>query len=99
LDFGISKLHDASTTMNVTAEGALVGTPNFMAPEQLRTHIPIDGRVDLYACGVLLYRMICGKLPYVGGTADELYRRILEGRPEPAGTVMDMFLPRRGSGG
>lgn len=83
LDFGISKLGDASATMNVTADGALVGTPNFMAPEQIRANVPIDGRVDLYATGIILYRMVCGRLPYVGTTSEELYRRILEARPTP----------------
>jgi eukaryotic-like serine/threonine-protein kinase len=83
LDFGISKLGDATATMNVTVEGTLLGTPNFMAPEQLRPTVPIDRRADIYAAGVMLYRMVCGRLPYVGRTADELHRGILEARPVP----------------
>ncbi|MBT8494427.1 MAG: serine/threonine protein kinase, partial [Deltaproteobacteria bacterium] len=80
LDFGISKLHD-STTHNVTAEGALVGTPNFMAPEQITGESDTDTRIDVYAVGVLLYRMISGKLPYVAKQADELYKKILAAKP------------------
>ncbi len=80
LDFGISKLHD-STTHNVTAEGALVGTPNFMAPEQITGESDHDIRIDVYAVGVLLYRMLCGRLPYVAKQADELYKRILAAKP------------------
>lgn len=77
LDFGISKLgDDSSATLNVTAAGALVGTPNFMAPEQIRA-LDLDGRIDLYATGIMLYRMVTGNLPYVGSGAEELYRRIL----------------------
>ncbi len=83
LDFGISKLGDVSATLDVTAIGALVGTPNFMAPEQITANVELDGRVDLYAAGVMLYRMVTGKLPYVGSNAEELYRRILEAQPVP----------------
>lgn len=84
LDFGISKLgHDSSATLNVTAAGALVGTPNFMAPEQIRANVVLDGRIDLYATGVMLYRMVTGKLPYVGSNAEHLYRAILQAVPVP----------------
>jgi serine/threonine-protein kinase len=79
LDFGISKLHD-SQTLNVTAEGALVGTPNFMAPEQITGNQELDKRIDIYAVGILLYRMLAGRLPYVAKQADELYKKILAGK-------------------
>jgi eukaryotic-like serine/threonine-protein kinase len=83
LDFGISKLGGDSATLNVTAEGALVGTPNFMAPEQITGEAPLDARVDIYAVGVLIYRMVTGRLPYVGKTPDDLYRKVLAGQPSP----------------
>jgi phosphate/phosphite/phosphonate ABC transporter binding protein len=84
LDFGISKLGgEQSATLNVTAEGALVGTPNFMAPEQITGEAPLDARVDIYAVGVLLYRMVTGRLPYVGKTPDDLYRKVLTGQVTP----------------
>ncbi len=84
LDFGISKLgDDTSSTLNVTAAGALVGTPNYMAPEQIRANVELDGRIDLYAAGIMLYRMVTGKLPYVGSSAENLYRGILLAKPTP----------------
>ncbi len=65
MDFGIARaLGDAS----LTATGHVVGTPNFMAPEQLRGH-EVDRRTDLYAVGVTLFAMIAGKLPFEGNTA------------------------------
>jgi len=83
LDFGISKLGDLSATLNVTAQGALVGTPNFMSPEQIRAREELDGRVDIYAAGIMLYRMVTGRLPYVGSNAEELYRNIFIAQPPP----------------
>jgi len=83
LDFGISKLGGAGPTLDVTAAGALVGTPTYMAPEQIRAEPHIDVRVDVYSAGVMLYRMVAGQLPYVATTAKELYRLVLEGKPKP----------------
>ena len=83
LDFGISKLGGNANTLDITAEGAMIGTPNFMAPEQISGEAPSDARADLYAVGVLLYRMVCGRLPYVSSTSEELYRLVLLGQVAP----------------
>ncbi|HEU4729741.1 MAG TPA: serine/threonine-protein kinase, partial [Kofleriaceae bacterium] len=60
LDFGLARLHD--TGQNLTT-GIVVGTPAYMAPEQIRG-VPLDHRVDLYACGVLLFELLTGKKPF-----------------------------------
>jgi eukaryotic-like serine/threonine-protein kinase len=67
LDFGIAKLMDghAWKTGPRTMHGSTVGTPHYMSPEQARGHT-IDGRSDLYALGVLLYRTVTGVLPIDG---------------------------------
>ncbi len=78
LDFGISKLLDGASEL--TAEGAIVGTPHYMPPEQLRGQRDLDQRADLYAVGVLLFRMLGGQLPFEGQRSHTLYRNILEGR-------------------
>jgi phosphate/phosphite/phosphonate ABC transporter binding protein len=87
LDFGISKYYSDPALPDVTATGAVIGTPRFMAPEQARGERDIDTRVDLYATGVLLYRMVTGKLPFSGSTQREIIDNILAGNPPPPRTV------------
>lgn len=81
LDFGISKL--MTDVKGVTAEGAIVGTPHYLAPEQIRGG-GVDGRTDIYATGVMLYRMITGHLPYFAEETTQLYDAILKAQATPA---------------
>jgi len=60
LDFGIARPQESS----LTETGSSLGTPGYMSPEQCRAD-PIDGRSDLYSLGVILYRCVAGKLPFV----------------------------------
>jgi serine/threonine-protein kinase len=64
LDFGLVKvLRDE--TEELTQEGRFLGSPKYMAPEQIR-RAPVDGRTDLYALGVILYQMLSGRVPFRG---------------------------------
>ena len=67
LDFGIAKLgQQASNTSSVrTRTGAVMGTPAYMSPEQCRGTREIDHRTDIYALGVILFEMLCGRPPFV----------------------------------
>src|SRR5262249_44818756 len=60
LDFGLARLHD--TGQNLTT-GIVVGTPAYMAPEQIRGH-SLDARADLYACGVVMFELLTGHKPF-----------------------------------
>ncbi len=60
-DFGIARATEAGTIMTKT--GAVVGTPHYMSPEQLRGRA-IDGRADLYSLGVVFFQLLTGKVPY-----------------------------------
>ncbi len=72
LDFGLARIaiDDDATERDdgpVTREGALIGTPAYMSPEQARGK-PVDGRTDLWSLGVILYQMTAGELPFNGQT-------------------------------
>jgi serine/threonine protein kinase len=77
LDFGISKIvdpvHDDPT---LTDPGALLGTPSYMAPEQLRGTPAADCRVDVFAFAVILYRALAGRTPFQGESDSGLVLRI-----------------------
>ena len=86
LDFGIAKLTDAENrNIGRTRTGALMGTPQYMAPEQARAAAEIDGRADLYSLGCMLYEMLVGQPPFVAEGAGEIISLQLFAAPEPPG--------------
>src|SRR5262245_13804324 len=64
-DFGIAKIYEE--TLQLTGEGGIIGTPAYMAPEQLQGKA-IDARADIYALGVVLYQALTGECPFVAET-------------------------------
>jgi serine/threonine-protein kinase len=92
LDFGIAKLWDSPELQRLTRTGQLVGTPLFMAPEQLRGE-EVDGRVDLYAVGVNLYGALTGRPPYLAQGGD-LVQAMLTTEPTPIVSLRPDVDPR-----
>jgi len=85
LDFGISKVRSSNQdSMKLTRTGAMVGTPYYMSPEQVRAVPDVDHRADIYACGVMLYEMVTGRVPYGGTVFNLIVISIIEDPfPEP----------------
>ena len=80
LDFGLAKLAQVPT--NLTAAGVAVGTPDYMAPEQLLDKEQ-DARSDIFSFGVLLYEMATGTLPFAGQDLKVVLNNILNLTPTP----------------
>ncbi|MCY1030773.1 protein kinase [Corallococcus sp. BB11-1] len=82
LDFGISKLIDSRTVQ--TLDSVLMGTPQYMAPEQAMGHNSnVDARTDLFSFGCMVYEMIAGQPPYSGDNIAELIYQIVHLEPAP----------------
>ena len=87
VDFGIAKSTDAGTgPQRVTRTGFIVGTPEYMSPEQLAGD-PLDGRSDIYALGLVTFHMLTGSLPFPGATVQESMIVRLTERPRTLAEV------------
>lgn len=86
-DFGIAKLNLA----HFTVPGKVMGTPAYMAPEQLSGE-GADGRSDLFSLGVILYVMLTGHSPFTGNSATTVCFKVVNREPVPA-SVLDLNLP------
>lgn len=87
LDFGISKAQREESSMDLTRTGMVMGTPYYMAPEQARGQRDLDGRVDLWAVGVILYEALSGRRPFVARNYNALLMQILTTKHKPLGEV------------
>ncbi len=78
LDFGVARsvAVDAETVLSLTSSGAMVGTPRYMAPEQVRGDA-VDARTDLFSFGVVLYEMLTGTSPFEAASLPAILERIL----------------------
>ncbi|MEZ4586962.1 MAG: serine/threonine-protein kinase [Gemmatimonadales bacterium] len=92
MDFGLAKERIVGTELDrLTATGIVLGTPEFMSPEQIRGK-PLDPRSDVYALGVLAFELLTTELPFTGSTAQETMLNHLAGRPRKLRSV-DPALP------
>jgi len=83
MDFGLAKERLVSPELKkLTATGIVLGTPEFMSPEQLRGK-PLDPRTDVYSLGLMAYEMLSGKLPFIGRSQQEIMIARLRSEPTP----------------
>jgi len=89
LDFGIAKLGQQGSNVNSvkTRTGSVMGTPAYMSPEQCRGTREIDHRTDIYALGVILFEMLCGRAPFVSEGFGEMVHMHISQPPPPPRTI------------
>lgn len=99
-DFGLVRILSLSTNEKISVFGEIIGTPQYMAPEQA-TCDDIDGRTDLYSLGISLFELIAGRPPFSGAsTMEVLEKQIMEPLPDvtalarDAGPEVQAFLER-----
>ena len=86
LDFGISKMRGSQTVM--TQEATLLGTPQYMAPEQATgQHSNVDERTDIFALGTILYEMVSGQPAFSGASIPEVVFKVVYEQPKPLSEV------------
>jgi len=97
LDFGIAKRLSnpaESWAGAITTTGSVMGSPAYMAPEQLRAAKQVDGRADIWATGVILYELLTGKSPFLRSNAFHVLTAVLEDNPPPPGTLRREIPPQ-----
>lgn len=77
-DFGIARVSDS----HLTQEGALIGTPSYMSPEQFMGH-PVDGRSDLFSLTIILYELLTGERPFAGEAFSTIMHHVIRTDPIP----------------
>lgn len=82
-DFGIARLDEGATT----GTGVMLGTPNYMAPEQIIGGV-VDHRADLFAVGVILYEALTGRLPFAGRNLSETLLRLTNNEPADLSPIL-----------
>jgi serine/threonine-protein kinase len=96
LDFGLAKPTGkdelAALTTALTRPGFLVGTPNYMSPEQVLGR-ELDARSDIFSLGVILYELVVGQRPFTAKTIGETLNLVVNKQPEPLGLENPVFSP------
>ena len=100
LDFGLAKLTETPTanisthtsqfsndSPDLTQKGAMMGTPRYMSPEQVRSQ-SVDERADIFCLGGVIYEMLAGRPPFTGETTSDLLAAVLEKDPKPLSTLV-----------
>ena len=87
LDFGIAKLRDPNLRKSLTKGDSLLGTPAYMSPEQCKGGVEVSDRADVYALGVIIYRLLAGRLPFIATGGGELLGMHMFQEPTPLASI------------
>jgi serine/threonine protein kinase len=94
VDFGLARTFRSDAEASITCQGAILGTPHFMAPEQVRGEIPVQGpATDVYGLGATLFMLLTGRPPHPAAGTMELFEHITSSDPEPP-SVLNPEVPR-----
>jgi eukaryotic-like serine/threonine-protein kinase len=83
IDFGISKLMASEGGPEMTQAAVMMGSPLYMAPEQMASARDADARSDVFSLGAIFYHLLTGKPPFLGSSAVDVFERITQGPPSP----------------
>ncbi len=93
VDFGIARLVDSSMSRaGVTRDGQIIGSLEYMSPEQLEG-VSVDHRTDVYSSGVVLYRLLTDTLPFHGADVTSTIAKILNSKPRPLSDYLNSYPP------
>ena len=81
LDFGISRMARRHGLSSLTDPGTVLGTPSYMAPEQMEAADTLDARSDIWGLGAILHELLVGKPPYGGDSLPQIFIKIMRSRP------------------
>ncbi len=87
MDFGIALAVSAAAGGRMTETGLSLGTPHYMSPEQATADKEITGRSDIYSLGAMLYEMLAGQPPHLGGSAQQIIMKIIAEPTQPVTTL------------
>jgi serine/threonine-protein kinase len=93
VDFGVSKMivrmqDEPNEDLDLTRTGMVMGTPYYMSPEQASGERKLDARVDLYACGVVMYEAVTGRRPFLAPNYNALLLKIISGTHRRASELL-----------
>jgi serine/threonine-protein kinase len=92
LDFGISKILGAPD-LEMTKTQAVLGSPSYMSPEQMRSARTVDARTDIWSIGIILYRLVTGEAPFKADSITELVTKVLHSPARPPSQLVPDLPP------